>query len=122
MDITTEAVRVGLDLAQLRAQIASSNIANANVAGAKIQRGDFADALDALRDAAERPDEGVAEQLAGITPTGLHEEVQSSPGTVSPAALDDEVAQLNVESVTYRALSEGLARRFALMQLAISGK
>jgi len=122
MDITTEAVRVGLDLAQMRAQIASSNIANANVPGAKLQRADFADALTALRSATEQPGPGAAAQLAAITPESLREEVQSSYGAANPTTLDDQVAQLNIDSVTYRVLSEGLARRFGLMQLAISGK
>jgi len=122
MDITTEAVRVGLDLAQLRAQIASTNIANANVPGAKIEHADFADALNALRNAAEQPGGDAAAQLASITPGSLREDVQLTPSAASPVTLDDEVAQLNIDSVTYRALSNGLARRFALLQLAISGK
>lgn len=122
MDITTEAVRVGLDLAQMRAQIASTNIANANVPGARTERADFADALAALRNAAEQPESG-ADRLAAITPESLRADVQYVVAANSnPTALDDEVAQLNVESVSYRALTEGLARRFALMQLAISGK
>lgn len=122
MDITTEAVRVGLDLAQMRAQIASTNIANANVPGARTERADFAEALAALRNAAEQPESG-ADRLAAITPESLRADVQYVVAANSnPTALDDEVAQLNVESVSYRALTEGLARRFALMQLAISGK
>jgi hypothetical protein len=36
--------------------------------------------------------------------------------------LDDQVAALNADGVTYRALAMGLTRRFALMQLAITGK
>lgn len=122
MDITTEAVRLGLDLAQMRAQIASANIANANVPGARTERADFADALAALRNAAEEPESGTA-RLAAITPESLRAEVQHVVAAdANPTALDDEVAQLNVESVSYRALTEGLTRRFALMQLAISGK
>lgn len=121
MDITTEAVRVGLDVAQLRAQITSANIANTNVSGARIQRADFTEALAALSDAVEQPDS--ASRLAAITPETLRTGVHSADASATtPAALDDEVAQLNIDSVTYRALTEGLARRFALMQLAISGK
>lgn len=122
MDLTLEAVRVGLDLNAARMQIASTNIARADVPGARLEGADFSEVLTALRDAAR----GTGVDPAGletITPQSLRAEVQSL-GTMgaNPVALDDQIAELNADSVTYRALAVGLTRRFALMQLAIAGK
>lgn len=122
MDLTLEAVRVGLDLNQLKMQIAASNIANANVPGTRLERANFSEALSALHEAARDSGANPA-RLESITPQTLRTDSQSS-GVVAanPVALDDEIAELNSDSVAYRALSTGLTRRFALMQLAIAGK
>jgi flagellar basal-body rod protein FlgB len=122
MDLTLEAVRVGLDLNQLRMQIASSNIAKADVPGTRLERASFSEALAALHEAAWDPGANPA-RLASITPQTLRTDVQSSGAVAAnPVALDDEIAELNADSVAYRALATGLTRRFALMQLAIAGK
>lgn len=122
MDMTTEAVRLGLDMAQLRAQVASANIAAANVPGAPVYRADFADAVATLRDVVRHPG-GEASEIASITADGLRAEIRQVPATGDGLVrLDDQVAELGVDGVTYRALSEGLSRHFALMQLAIGGR
>ena len=122
MDLTLEAVRLGLDLNAMRMQIASANIARADVPGARLEGADFSDALTALREAAQDSNTDPA-RLETITPQTLRGDVQAlgAAGT-NPVALDDQIAELNADSVTYRALTIGLTRRFALMQLAIAGK
>lgn len=120
MDITTEAIRLGLDLAQVRAEIASTNIARANLPGAAPQSADFADALDALG-AAARGDTGAGERMHAISQQSLRSEIEPSPAAIA-ASLDDQVAELSTQGLAYRALTDGLSRHFALMQLAISGK
>lgn len=122
MDLTLEAVRVGLDLNATRMQIASTNIAHADVPGAQLEGADFSEALAALSEAAQGT--GVDPvRLATITPQSLRAGIQSLGATAAnPVALDDQIAELNADSVTYRALTVGLTRRFALMQLAIAGK
>jgi flagellar basal-body rod protein FlgB len=120
MDITTEAVRLGLDLAQVRAEVASANIAHANTAGATLQRADFAEALEALA-AAAKGDSSAKARLQAISPQSLHDEIEQS-AVADAASLDDQVAELSTQGLAYRALTDGLSRHFALMQLAISGK
>lgn len=120
MDITTEAVRLGLDLAQVRAEIASANIAHANLPGATLQRGDFADALDALAGAA-KGDMNANTRMQAISPQSLRNEIGQA-GIADAASLDDQVAELSTQGLAYRALTDGLSRHFGLMQLAISGK
>lgn len=120
MDITTEAVRLGLDLAQVRAEIASTNIARANIPGATLQRADFADALATLG-AVARGDMGEGERLQAITQESLRGQIEQS-GSADAASLDDQVAELSTQGLAYRALTDGLSRHFALMQLAIGGK
>lgn|SRR6185437_7961479 len=122
MDLTLEAVRVGLDLNQLRMEVASTNIARADMPGAQLDRADFSGAVAALQDAAQSPD-GDPERLEAITPQTLRMNIESlGPAGADTVVLDDQIAQLNTDSVTYRALATGLTRRFALMQLAIAGK
>lgn len=122
MDLTLEAVRVGLDLNQLRMQVASTNIAKTDVPGARLERADFSAALTTLHDAARDPD-GDPTRLETITPQTLRTSIESlGPSGANSVALDDQIAELNADSVTYRALATGLTRRFALMQLAIAGK
>lgn len=120
MDITTEAVRVGLDLAQVRAEIASTNIARANIPGATLQQADFADALATLG-AAVTGDAGAGARLQAISQESLRGQIGQA-GTADAASLDDQVAELSTQGLAYRALTDGLSRHFALMQLAISGK
>lgn len=120
MDITTEAIRLGLDLAQVRAEIASTNIAGANVPGAALQRADFASALAALG-AASRGEAGAGARMQAISQQALRSEIKPS-GPVDATSLDDQVAELSIQGLAYRALTDGLSRHFGLMQLAITGK
>lgn len=121
MDITLESVRLGLDLAQLRSEVASTNIARAGVTGARLERADFADALGALA-AAAGGDSGAGERLRGISADALRRQVREAALPADAISLDDQVAELSVQGIQYRALADGLGRRFALMHLAIGGK
>lgn len=122
MDLTLAAVRVGLDLNELKMQVASANIAAADVPGARLKRADFSEAIAALQDAAQDPGTSPA-RLETLTPGSLRGGIQTiGTAGAGSVALDDQIAELNSDSVTYRALAVGLTRRFALMQLAIAGK
>ena len=120
MDITTEAVRLGLDVAQVRAEMASGNIARASLPGATMKEANFVDALEALG-AAARNDSGAGARMQAISQQSLRGEIAEA-GTLDAASLDDQVAELSTQGLAYRALTDGLSRHFALMQLAISGK
>ncbi|GLQ86486.1 flagellar basal body rod protein FlgB [Dyella flagellata] len=122
MDLTTEALRLGLSMARVRAEVASANIANVDVGGYRPQRADFAQATGLLREAAEQPamDEG---ELRAITPHTLGESVRAAdPDLNAPVSLDEEVAELETANVNFQSLTTVMSRRFGLMQLALAGR
>jgi len=120
MDLTTEAVRLGLNMARLRAEVASANIANADVAGYRAQRADFGEAVGLLREAQMQPsmDGDRLEELASVA---LHGVVHASDAA-APVSLDHEVMELETASVEFQSLTTIMSRRFALMQLAMAGR
>lgn len=122
MDLTTEAIRLGLNMAHLRATIASANIANVDVPGYRAQRANFGEAVGLLREAELQPsmDGG---QLARLTPSLLHEAVHAVMASGNEVInLDHEMADLETASVDYQSLTTVMSRRFALMQLAMAGR
>jgi flagellar basal-body rod protein FlgB len=122
MDLTTEALRLGISMARIRAEVASANIANVDVAGYRPQQADFAQATGLLREAADRSDMNV-ERLQTITPRTLGDSVHAmDPDLNAPVNLDDEVAELETANVDFQSLTTVMSRRFALMQLALAGR
>lgn len=122
MDLTTEALRLGLGMARVRAEVASANIANVDVAGYRPQRADFAQATGLLREAAEQPAMDAGD-LEAMTPRALGEAVHAAdPDLNAPVSLDEEVAELETASVNFQSLTTVMSRRFGLMQLALAGK
>lgn len=122
MDLTVEAIRLGMNLAQLRAEVASTNIANVHVAGYRAERADFGAAMGLLREAAADPAMAV-DRLTELTPAVLRSSVNRADGEAdSSASLDGQVAELESASVDFQSLTTVLSRRFALMQLALTGR
>ena len=122
MDLTTEAVRMGITMARVRAEVASANIANVDVSGYRAQRADFGQAAGLLREAADQPSMP-SDRLEGMTPDAIRQSVHMTE--VSPDApvnLDGEVAELETANVDFQTLTTILSRRFALMQLAMAGR
>lgn len=122
MDLTTEALRLGISMARVRAEVASANIANVDVSGYRPQRADFAHATGLLREAADQPSMDT-ESLQAITPRALGDSVHvANPDLSAPVNLDDEVAELETSNVDFQSLTTVMSRRFALMQLALAGR
>ncbi len=122
MDMTTEAVRAGINMARLRAEVASENIANVDVAGYRVKRADFGDAIGLLKEAAMEPSMD-GDRLKSLSSEALHNAVHTSGADLdSPVQLDGEVAELESASVSFQALTTVMSRRFALMQLAMAGR
>jgi flagellar basal-body rod protein FlgB len=122
MDLTTEALRLGISMARIRAEVASANIANVDVAGYRPQQADFAQATGLLREAADSPGMD-ADSLQSITPRTLGDAVHAKdPDLNAPVSLDDAVADLETSSVDFQSLTTVMSRRFALMQLALAGR
>lgn len=104
-------VRLGLDLAMRRADVAGRNIALATQPGATAQRLDFA-ATASLLDASRNGLVAGADVVAALPAldTGL---------AVSP---DLEVAELVSASTEFQQLAEGLNRHFGLLRLAVAAR
>lgn len=122
MDLTTEAIRLALHMSRLRAEVASENIAHVDVPGYRTQRADFGEALGLLREAAMQPStEG--SHLEGMTPSVLRDAVHAADADgEAPVKLDGEVAELETANVDFQSLTTVMSRRFALMQLAMTGR
>jgi len=122
MDITTEALRLGIGMARERAEVASANIAGADVPGYRLQRADFGQAVGLLREAADDP-RMPGERLHQVSMAALKSDVHSvASDLMAPVSLDNEVAELETASVDFQSMSTLMSRRFALMQLAIAGR
>lgn len=112
-DTTIDAVRLALGLQQLRAQVASLNIANAGTPSAQALRVDFASVQGALTPTADGARvETAIDALAGMTPQPTGETIH----------LDEQVADLTSASTDYQTLTEALSRQFGLMRLALTGR
>lgn len=121
MDLTTEAVRLAMGMARVRAEVASANIAGADLPGSATQRADFGTALGLLRQAAIQPsmDGG---RLREMTPAALRASVHpDAAATDASSGLEGEVAELETAGADFQTLSTVLSRRFALLQLAMAG-
>ncbi|MDE3071445.1 MAG: hypothetical protein KGJ63_01800 [Pseudomonadota bacterium] len=106
-------------MAHLRAEVASANIANADVAGYRAQRADFREAVGLMREAAMHPSMA-GSRLESITPAVLRDAVHTDAG--APVSQEGEVADLETAGVDFQSLTTILSRRFALMQLAMAGR
>jgi flagellar basal body rod protein FlgB len=123
MDVTIEAVRVGLDIAQLRTQVASINIARADLPGSRLYAADFSRALTELHRLVNASGDSESSK-AVLAREALRAQVQVAPegDATRGVTLDARVAELNLSAGQYRVLADAVSRRLALMQLAITGK
>ncbi len=123
MDVTIEAVRAGLDIAQLRTQVASVNIAHADLPGGRLYKADFSRALTELQRLVNGSESSLSSE-AVLAHEALLAQVKSVPqgDPTTFVTLDARVADLNLSAGQYRVLADALSRRLALMQLAIAGK
>jgi flagellar basal-body rod protein FlgB len=122
-DLTTQAVRLALGVTQLRADVASRNIANASTPGAQLMRADFASSQGLLERAAA-PGAGDEANLAEAIAAALSQPAGAERQDLAGASinLDEQVADMATANVEYQSLTESLNRHFGLMRLAISGR
>ncbi|MHA6194751.1 hypothetical protein ACX3YG_10315 [Pseudomonas wadenswilerensis] len=119
MGLAVDAVRLAMNLEQLRARAAAQNIAMANVPGASALRVDVGGALAAVRGSLH-DDNLFAQNLDALARQDLAGYLRDIPSS-APVALDAEVAEMSAASGRYQALADGVSRQFGLMQLAIKG-
>lgn len=117
---TLDAVRLSMGLQQLRAELASSNVARAGTPGAAARVLDFSSIEGLLtahgdgRASSAQLREGLA-QLAAMSP-------RDGAFEASTLGLDTQVAEMSAASMNYQTLSEVLSRQFGLMRLAVTGR
>lgn len=122
MDLTTEAIRLGIHMARTRAEVASTNIANVNVDGYRARRADFGDAVGLLHQAAWDPTTSPDRLAVAQHETFRTETSKADAINGSYVNLDGEVAELETAGTDFQSLATVMSRRFALMQLALAGK
>lgn len=123
-DITTQAVRLAMSMNQLRAEIASQNIARSSSPGAQASRLDFGRSQALLQQSVTAS----AQDAAALLPALSDAAYQPASGKAAYGAgsssinLDEEVADMASANLEYQALTESLNRHFGLMRLAVTGK
>lgn len=117
---TIDAVRLALSLQELRARVASANVANAGKPNATAQRVDFAKVEAALREISKAGNETEAARWLAVA--GREFASVEPQGTLDPIRLDEQVADVATAGVEYQALTEALSRQFGLMRIAIAGR
>lgn len=121
MDLTTDAVRLAMNMARVRAEVASANIARTDLPGSVPQRADFSTAMGLLRQAAAEPSMS-GDRLQAMTPAVLRASVHTDTAVADASSgLEGDVAELETAGADFQTLSTALSRRFALMQLAMAG-
>lgn len=119
-DLTVDAVRMALNLNQLKAEVTGWNIVNASAADAPMFVIDQS-ATDALLAAAvNAPSYATRDALA--SPSSPTMAVVHEQYTAERPSLDQLVADSVSAGMNYQVLTESLSRHFGLMRLAISGR
>jgi flagellar basal-body rod protein FlgB len=122
-DLTTEAVRMAMSMQELRAEVATRNIASANLPGAAATRLDFGSSQGLLERTVlptMSDESGVRAALEAARSSPLASESVDPEGT--GINVDEEVANLASASAQYLTLTESLSRHMGLMRLAITGR
>lgn len=120
-DITVEAVRLALGVQQLRAEVASSNIAGASTPGFQASRVELGGAQALLRQAASAGSgPGLFETLSALSASDLAPVVADD--SLAATQPDTQVSEMVAASLEFQSLSESLNRHFGLMRLAVTGR
>jgi flagellar basal-body rod protein FlgB len=117
---TIDAVRLAMNLQDLRARVASMNVANAGKPDATALRVDFAKVEAALREVSRAGNEAEAVRWLA-TATDALRATEPEQG-IDPIRLDSEIGDISTAGIQYQALTEALNRQFGLMRIAIAGR
>ena len=114
--VTAQAVRLALDAAVLRHQVAAHNIANASTPGYEATRVSFESLLEAAN--VDMSDEAAVEAALDRAREQL-----GRPGAMEKTGeaveLDAEMVHVAENTLRYQALLRGLSSRMAIMKLAV---
>lgn len=116
IDVTSWAMR----LEQTKADMASRNIATANIPGSRPMQVDFASQVNLLKNAVYTGAD--TESIAGLLRQSFGATASKNTGIGGGVQLDTEVADLTSAELRYKTLAEGLSRQLSLLTIAASGK
>lgn len=121
-DVTADLARAALDLSQLRAEVASRNIANAGVEGYRPARVDFAAVLSRVQSELGDPT-ALAQTLAQLRADGIPVSVKVADSVFGASVnLDEEMVEVTLAGAQYQTLADALSRHYGLMRLAVQGR
>jgi flagellar basal body rod protein FlgB len=119
-DLVINATSWAMRLEQTKADMASRNIAAANIPGSRPMQVDFASQVSLLKNAVNTGAD--AESIAGLLRQSFGTTVSKNIGISGGVQLDTEVADLTSAELRYRTLAEGLSRQLSLLTIAASGR
>ncbi len=109
-----------MGLQQLRAELASNNVARAGTPGARAQTADFAQLEGLLKayGSGNASSAALSDGLRALSALKPHDATVEA----SALGLDTQVAEMSAASMNYQTLGEVLSRQFGLMRLAVTGR
>jgi flagellar basal-body rod protein FlgB len=124
-DLAVYPLRRALDLAAIRHDVISHNIANADTPGFKRQEVSFDSVLSAAYEDLSMIRTNPA-HLLPVTKTGSAVKVREISGSVRPdgnnVTIETEMARLGQNTMYYQAVSAQLGKYFGRLRTAISGR
>ena len=118
--VTLSLMAMSMRMEVAKAAIASTNIANVNVAGSKKVTIDFADVLSGLK---SQDAEGMSQSLQKLSQTWDSETQQRlHVDATSAIEIDAEILNLMKASGRYKKMAEIMNRQLGLASLAAGGK
>ena len=116
--ITRDLVKLALDAASLRHDAIANNLANIHSQGYAPQRVNFEEQLQALRQAVNSGTTPTRAAIDTVRPF-VEADPSAAPGDAT-AMIDREMLKLSQNTVHYQALLKALAKRGAIMNLAVN--
>lgn len=119
-DLVIEVTSWAMRLEQSKTDIASRNIAAANIPGSRPMQVDFASQINLLKNAVSTNTDVAS--IAGLLNQSFNTTESKNTGISGGVQLDAEVADLTTAELRYKTLAEGLSRQLSLLTIAASGR
>ncbi len=119
-ELVIDVISWAMRLEQTKADLASRNIASANIPGSRPMQVDFNSQISLLKNAVYTGTD--AEAVAGLMNKTFAITESKNVGISGGVQLDSEVADLTSAELRYKTLAEALSRQLSLLTIAASGK
>ncbi len=119
-ELVIDVISWAMRLEQTKADMASRNIAAANIPGTRPMQVDFTSQINLLKNAVYTGAD--TESVAGLMHQPFATTESKNVGIGGGVQLDSEVADLTSAELRYKTLAEALSRQLSLLTIAASGK